>query len=179
MNRSAFVAACALVCALPLQAQQSQGRHQEHGSHGHHAGHVSAADSAFNEVQARGRAAMGVDQYTSTHRFDSLDDGGRIELQRAADDAEGTAVIRAHLQDIVRAFTAGDFSIPGFVHDRVVPGTDVMAARRAGIRYEYRPLPRGGEVRITTSDPAALAAIHAFLAFQREDHRAGGHPDHR
>jgi hypothetical protein len=30
-------------------------------------------------------------------------------------------------------------------------------------------------VRITTTDPAALAAVHEFLAFQRADHRAAGH----
>jgi hypothetical protein len=50
-----------------------------------------------------------------------------------------------------------------------------MAARRRAIRYEFRELPRGGEVRITTSDPAALRAVHEFLAFQRSDHRAAGH----
>jgi hypothetical protein len=33
-------------------------------------------------------------------------------------------------------------------------------------------LPGGGEVRIRTASPAALAAIHEFLAFQRMDHRA-------
>ena len=52
-----------------------------------------------------------------------------------------------------------------------------MAARRAAIRYEYRDLPRGGEVRIVTADAEAVRAIHAFMAFQRGDHRAGGiHP---
>jgi TusA-related sulfurtransferase len=35
-----------------------------------------------------------------------------------------------------------------------------------------RLLPRGGELRITTTDPAAVAAVAAFLAFQRMDHRS-------
>jgi hypothetical protein len=39
-----------------------------------------AADCHFAVVQARGRVAMGVDQYTSTHLFQPLSDGGRIEL---------------------------------------------------------------------------------------------------
>ncbi len=51
-----------------------------------------------------------------------------------------------------------------------------MAAKRSTIRYVYRPLPDGGEVRISTSDPEALRAIHEFMAFQRRDHRAGGRP---
>ena len=134
------------------------------------------ADSPFAMVQARGAdpRAMGVDQSTSVHRFDALPDGGRIELQRAVDDTAGVAQIRRHLRTIATAFTGGDFSTPAFVHMRAVPGTDVMAARRDAIVYAYRDLPGGGEVRITTRDPEALRAVHAFVAFQRQDHRAGG-----
>lgn len=133
------------------------------------------ADSAFAALQDRGAVAMGVDQYTSSHIFEDLPDGGRIVLQRDSVDEAGTETIRAHLADIATRFARGDFSIPGFVHDRPVPGTDVMAARKDLIRYEQTPLPRGGQVRITTSDPEAVAAVHAFLAFQRMDHRAAGH----
>jgi hypothetical protein len=134
------------------------------------------ADSAFAAVQARGAdpRAMGVDQFTSPHRFDALPDGGRIELQRATDDSAGVAQIRRHMREIAQAFTAGDFRTPAFVHDQQVPGTDVMAAKKGAIRYETRDLPRGAEVRITTRDPQALRAVHAFIAFQRGDHRAGG-----
>lgn len=135
-------------------------------------------DTAFAALQARGATAMGVDQYTSTHRFDDLPDGGRIELQRDVDDPAGISTIRTHLQGIAAAFARGDFATPATVHMREVPGTAVMRARSAAIRYEYRPLPRGGEVRITTTDPEALRAIHAFLAFQRTDHRAAGHTAH-
>lgn len=118
---------------------------------------------------------MGVDQYTSVHRFDDLPDGGRIELQRAVDDSAGVRAIREHLKGIVAAFSAGDFTTPAFVHMRQVPGAATMAAKHAVIRYEFQALPRGGEVRITTTDPEALRAVHEFLAFQRSDHRAGGH----
>lgn len=55
---------------------------------------------------------MGVDQYTSTHIFESLADGGRIVLQRDAADSAGTATIRTHLQQIARAFATGDFRLP-------------------------------------------------------------------
>jgi hypothetical protein len=49
-----------------------------------------------------------------------------------------------------------------------------MAARRDAISYEVVDRPRGGEVRIGSSDSAAVAAIHAFLAFQRDAHHATG-----
>lgn len=129
----------------------------------------------FAALQERGEQAMGVDQYTSTHVFDALPDGGRIELQRDMDDAAGVAQIRQHLQEIARAFQDGDFSTPAFVHMKDVPGASVMAERGEAIAYSYGELPRGAEVRIVTSDPEALEAIHAFLAFQREEHHAGGH----
>ena len=118
---------------------------------------------------------MGVDQYTSSHRFEPLPDGGRIVLQRDADDSAGTAVIRAHMSRIATAFAAGDFRLPGFVHAREVPGTVVMAARRSVIGYTADSLPRGGLVRIRTTDPEAVRAVHQFLAFQQADHQAGAH----
>jgi hypothetical protein len=129
-------------------------------------------DSAFHAMQMRGRVVMGVDQYTSTHKFESLPDGGRIELQRDVDDAKGADAIRQHLTAIANAFAKGDFSAPAMVHMKDVPGAADMSARKTAIRYEYKQLKRGGEIRITTRDPAAMRAIHAFLAFQRSEHHA-------
>jgi hypothetical protein len=133
-------------------------------------------DSAYHAMQARGARAMGVDQYTSTHHFTDLPDGGRIELERNAADSAGAAMIRHHLRMIAQAFSSGDFSTPMFVHMRNVPGTATMAAKRSAITYTVTDSPRGGAVRITTHDPEALAAVHQFLAFQRSDHRAQSRP---
>lgn len=133
-------------------------------------------DSRFAGVQTRGQQAMGVDQYTSTHIFEPLADGGRIELQRDLADSAGIEQIRQHMQHIAAAFGAGDFSLPGFVHAQNVPGTLVMAAKRDAITYTVELLPRGAAVRLQTTDTAAVRAIHDFLAFQRMDHHAGaGH----
>jgi hypothetical protein len=136
-----------------------------------------AGDSAFAGVQARGGVAMGVNQYTSRHVFEPLPDGGRIALQRDAADSEGAARIRSHMHEIARRFAAGDFALPGFVHARVVPGTEIMAAKRAAIAYAVDTLPRGAAMRIRSADSTAVRAIHEFLAFQRHDHRAGAHAD--
>jgi hypothetical protein len=136
---------------------------------------AAEADSRFADVQRRGHAAMGVDQYTSTHLFQALPDGGRIELQRDTADSADRLRILEHMGKIAAAFGAGDFTVPGFVHAREVPGTAVMAARRATIRYVVESLPRGAAVRLTTGDSSAIEAIHEFLAFQRQDHRAGTH----
>lgn len=134
----------------------------------------AAGDPEFAALQERGEIGMGVDQYVSTHVFDALPDGGRIEYQHDGDDPDAVARIREHLREIQVAFAAGDFSTPAFIHDREVPGTDVMAARRGHIEYRYEDLPRGGALRLVTSDPEALEAIAGFMAFQRDDHRAEG-----
>ena len=136
----------------------------------------AAADTTFAGVQSRGQVAMGVDQYTSQHVFEDLADGGRIVLEREdATDSAGIATIRDHMRDIAGRFAAGDFALPGFVHDREVPGTSVMDAKHDLISYVPVDRPRGGELRIKSEDSSAVAAIHDFLAFQRMDHRAAGH----
>jgi hypothetical protein len=136
------------------------------------------SDSAFARLQARGRVAMGVDQYTSSHRFEPLPDGGRITLARDGDDPAGAAQIRRHMQQIAGAFARGNFELPGIVHDREVPGTAIMAQRRSVITYTADTIPKGAQLRISSRDSTAIAAIHQFLSFQRQDHRAGGGAAH-
>ena len=131
-------------------------------------------DTGFAALQERGKSVMGVDQYTSLHRFDDLPDGGRIVLTRSPDDTAGVRAIRAHLADITRAFAAGDFGHTMMVHQHELPGTAVMRARRDAIAFRVELLPGGGAVRITSRDTAAVRAIHEFLSAQRGEHHAGG-----
>lgn len=167
MKATQITVALVAAVAAPLAAQD-----QEHAMM-----HPAAADSdtAYAAMQARGRGVMGVDQYTSRHVFEPLPDGGRIELQREVDDSAGVAQIRRHLSEIAAQFGHGDFSAPSLVHAEDVPGTAVMRAKRSSITYQMRPLPRGGEVRITSADSEAVAAVHEFLAYQRREHRAAEH----
>ncbi len=134
-------------------------------------------DPTYAGVQARGAVAMGVNQFTSSHVFEPLPDGGRIELQRDTDDSAGTAQIRGHMEQLSSRFAAGDFRLPGYVHAQAVPGTAVMSAKRALISYAVESLPRGGAVRIRSGDAGAVEAIHEFLAFQRHDHHAPARRD--
>lgn len=139
-----------------------------------HGMEMPANDSAFKEMQKRGHMAMGVDQNMSQHKFDFTPDGGRIELQRTTPDSADVAEIRAHIKRIQHAFATGDFSTPAFVHMRTMPGTAVMAAKKDVIAYTYHELPLGAELRMSTKDSAAKAAINEFMMSQRTDHRAGG-----
>jgi hypothetical protein len=137
--------------------------------------------SGRGAMQRRGAMVMGVNQYTSTHIFEPPADGGRIALLRNEADSAGVAPIRQHRALIAERFAAGDFRLPGVVHARTVPGTepgtDVMAARRGAIQYRVELLPRAAARRLATTDSVAIAAIHDFLAFQRQDHHAAAHAD--
>jgi len=140
------------------------------------AGNQATSDTAFASMQQRGQMVMGVDQYASRHVFEDLPDGGRIVLEvDSGSDTAGIARIREHMHAIAADFAQGDFSKPFMVHHEQVPGTDVMTARRDLITYEETDRPRGGEVRIRTTDSAAVAAVHAFLTFQRSAHHAAAH----
>jgi hypothetical protein len=131
---------------------------------------AATEDSTFAAMQNRGQMAMGVDQYKSTHKFEVTGDGGRIELQSDKGDALEVAQIRAHLRLIQHSFEAGDFTTPTFVHSHEMPGTAVLTAKRGAITYTYADLPRGGEVRIHTSDPEVKKAIKEFLNAQGSEH---------
>ena len=131
-----------------------------------------SAHAAHADMQKRGAEVMGVDQETSVHVFEALPNGGIIELQRASTDSAGARAIRQHLRTIAMAFRDGDFGGPTYIHMTSVPGARVMAERRNYIRYDYRQLPRGGALRISTTDLAARKAIWEFIAYQRNEHMA-------
>ena len=138
---------------------------------------AAAVTAAQHQHSATDRAhqVMGFDQHRTTHHFYLFSDGGAIEVSvKDSSDATNRDAIRAHLPHIASMFGTGDFEAPMLVHDtRNVPGTAVMAARKATIRYRYLETPTGGRVDIQTADPEALAAVHAFLKFQITDHKTG------
>jgi len=154
---------------LPGAALQAQMNH-DHANHAQH----HPADTGFQSLQQRGQVYMGVDQERSAHRFDDVADGGRIALQSLTGDSQDVAAIRQHFQQIREQFARGDFETPMLVHAEAVPGTDSMRAYAGRLEYSVEQLPRGAALRIRSTSPAAIAAVHRFLAYQRREHRAPG-----
>lgn len=125
-------------------------------------------------VNERGDKAMGFSHDKTTHHFTLLKDGGSIEVStNSASDTASRGQIQMHLTHIAKAFAAGDFNLPMFIHDQTPPGVEVMKAQRAKISYKYEAREQGARVRILTTDQQALAAIHEFLRFQIKDHQTG------
>lgn len=127
------------------------------------------------ELKKRGQAAMGFDQDATTHKFLVAEDGGSIEVTvKDPDDTRNLSAIRAHLNEVSASFKQGDFSKPFQTHAEVPPGVDQMKALKDAISYSYEDIPHGGRVRIRTSDPGAIRAVHSFLNYQIREHHTGG-----
>lgn len=125
-------------------------------------------------VMVNSEKAMGFSQTATTHHFLMAKDGGTIQVE--ANEAKDTAsrdMIRAHLTEIAKQFKSGDFATPFAVHGVVPTGVPEMQKAKDKIMYMYEETDKGARVRIMTNDPQALAAIHAFLKFQIEDHQTG------
>jgi hypothetical protein len=92
--------------------------------HEQHQANSSQHDHAMNQ---RGDQGMGFAQDKTTHHFLLSNDGGVIQVTaNSADDQASIDQIRMHLKHIARAFQAGDFNIPMFVHDQTPPGVPAM-----------------------------------------------------
>jgi hypothetical protein len=130
------------------------------------------------DVEKHGDEAMGFPHNKTTHHFLLYKDGGAIEaIVNDDNDSQNLQAIRSHLAHIAMMFSNGDFSTPMFIHDQVPPGVPVMKEKHAEISYMFRNLPTGGEVRLKTTNPDALQAIHDFLRFQTADHHTGDRID--
>jgi hypothetical protein len=125
-------------------------------------------------VETRGDHAMGFNHELTHHHFRLYEDGGAIQVApNASADTKSRDAIRSHLKMITSMFSAGNFSIPMFVHDVTVPGTVTMKQLKDQIIYTYQDMEGGGEVLIQARDPKAVLAIHNFLRFQIHDHSTG------
>jgi hypothetical protein len=139
-----------------------------------HKEHMKEASQHQADVEKHGDEAMGFPHDKTTHHFRLYSDGGAIEVTvNDSKDSQNVQAIRSHLTHIATMFSNGEFSIPMFVHDQVPPGVPVLKEKRTEISYTFEELPSGGTVRIKTTNPDALKAIHDFLRFQIEDHHTG------
>ena len=168
----AFLTAGVTIAAAQSQSRDDHQRQSKKSKPDQKADHNH--DSHLDVVNRRGDAVMGFSHAKTTHHFLLKPDGGVIQVEaNEANDVSSRDWIRRHLKHIAKKFSEGDFAAPMLIHAQTPPGVPAMRRLKAGIKYEFEELERGGRVRISTNTPEAVKAIHEFLRFQIKDHQTG------
>ena len=134
---------------------------------------ASNVTTGFNQTAMleRSNVAMGFNQSKIQHHFMATQTGGQIMiLSLNISDIETINEIRAHIQNIQYEFSQGNFTKPFYIHDQVVPGTDVMTAKKNLIQYSSKDVDNGSILILTTNDAELLDAIQQFMNFQSSQH---------
>ena len=130
--------------------------------------------TAHDEMNKRGDHVMGFDHTKTTHHFLLQEAGGSIQVTaNKSDDVESSEQIKMHLKHIAMMFGEGNFKAPMLIHEQTPPGVPVMQELKDEIQYKFEEIDRGAAVRISTTNPVALKAIHEFLRFQIKEHKTG------
>ena len=170
-----FVVALTLVAFIPGPAMAQSDDQAQQPQHQHSMAQASDMHEAHHhDVNRRGDVAMGFSHMKTTHHFRLSSSGGSIEVQvNDPKDSASRAQIQQHLEQLPQSFRAGNFSAPMETHGRTPPGVTTLQQLKSDINYTYVPTDLGGKVLISTANPKAVEAVHAFLRFQIEDHRTG------
>lgn len=119
----------------------------------------------------RGNVAMGFNQTKIHHHFMSTTTGGEIMIMSEnMSDLKTINEIKSHVKDIQYEFSQGNFTKPLYIHDQIVPGTDIMTAKKDLINYSIKDIDGGSVLILTTNDTQLLNAIQQFMNFQSNQH---------
>jgi hypothetical protein len=129
------------------------------------------------EVAAKGREVMPFDLDRTTHQFAKLPTGG-LQTVTSDDpaDAEQVKLIRAHLAEEAKGFSAGDYGDPATIHGAEMPGLRELEQGHARIEIRYADTPSGAQITYTTAEPVLVTALHSWFDAQVSDH--GPHAEH-
>ena len=131
------------------------------------------ATESFNQtvMLERGNVAMGFNQTQIHHHFMSTTTGGEIMIMSTnMSDMQTIDEIKNHVKDIQYEFSHGNFTKPFYIHAQIVPGTDIMAAKKDLIHYSIKNIDGGSVLVLTTNNTELLNAIQQFMNFQSSQH---------
>ena len=134
---------------------------------------TNQANTEFNQTAMleRGNVEMGFNQSMIHHHFMATNTGGDIMIMSTnMSDTKTINEIRSHVRDIQYEFSQGNFTKPFYIHAQIVPGTDVMTAKKDLIQYSVKDIDGGSVLTLTTNDTELLNAIQQFMNFQSSQH---------
>ncbi len=157
-----LLAGTATLLALPLG--------QDAPSHDHPPSHDDPT-----EMADRAARVMPFDLAMTTHAFTTTPDGGIQQVTADnPDDIANVTAIRDHLAREAAAFAAGNYRDPATIHGADMPGLDELEAGAPRVQVTYTDVPAGARITFRSTDPALVAAVHAWFARQNSDHGMPG-----
>ena len=137
----------------------------------HAVNHVNITDSNQTAMLERGDIAMGFNQSMIHHHFMATKTGGEIMIMSInMSDIKTINEIRSHVKDIQYEFSQGNFTKPFYIHAQVVPGTDIMTAKKNMIQYSIEDIDGGSVLILRANNTELLDAIQQFMNFQSTQH---------
>ena len=107
----------------------------------------TASPERINEVTQRGMHVMPFDLKQTQHLFTQTDTGGVQQvIAKNPGNSQQIELIRQHLFKISGEFRRGDFSNPGKIHGKEMPGLAALRAAKQGqLQIRYNEIPNGAE----------------------------------
>jgi hypothetical protein len=124
------------------------------------------------DVEKNGAIVMPFSQTDTMHMFASTTSGGKQTVIVKDGNPKQIILVRAHLRKEAAAFARGDFSDPGAIHGKTMPGIAAMHAGYKHLAVTYGEIPSGATITYASSDPTLVSAIHQYFAAQVDEHGA-------
>jgi hypothetical protein len=100
-------------------------------------------------------------------------------IAKSPDNTRQIQLIQNHLIKIANEFRNGDFSATERIHGADMPGLAILkTAKTDDIKFEYEPLPNGGQIHYSTEYPQYVQALHEWLDAQAKEHGNDAIPEH-
>jgi hypothetical protein len=129
------------------------------------------AQTAQEHVHSSAHTVMPFDMSKTVHIFRMTEQGGiqRVVIRDPAA-KEQVVLIQQHLKLEAERFQTGDFSDPGKLHGKDMPGLKDLQAGASMIKVSYAALSDGAEMTFSTEDRHLLTAIHRWFGAQLSEH---------
>jgi len=133
----------------------------------------SPAQTTQEHVHSSAHTVMPFDMSKTVHIFRMTEDGGiqRVVI-RDASAKEQISPIQQHLRQEAERFQQGDYSDPGMLHGKDMPGLKELQTGGSKIKVSYAALSDGAEIVFSTDDKHLLTAIHRWFGAQLSEHGA-------
>jgi hypothetical protein len=134
---------------------------------------VGLAQTPQAHVHDSAHGVMPFDISKTVHAFRMTEQGGvqRVVI-RDPSAREQVPLIQQHLRHEAERFQKGDYSDPGTLHGKDMPGLTDLQSGASRITVAYAALSDGAEISFRTDDRHLLTAIHRWFGAQLSEHGA-------